>query len=538
MGARAIVIPISPQWAHQELDNFFESGGAYQPRFPDNFYSSAANDNMSAGQGVGVMIGVVAAAFAAEYLQRYMQGLGLPDIGVAGKPGTPEVPGEPEVPPGWDITIPEGTWYEVCPEGYMANGEPGPQRPQSCGPPKALDNSGQYQHWDDATATTRLNEDGFLAMMGLSRIDPPPEQTVWHEKHGTVHKTNPQGPWIEWGPEHGAEWNPGSPGVPGIPAVPGSDWSMGFLDDIQQLWWNFLARNGWPMIPMIWEYWKQWYPTNPQAFPKWWASPSPTWEVPVVFPIRHPWATPTPVVPIIIFPGLPGYNGGVPMPVPVPPPGVLPTPQPGPSPVPVPSPAPLPVPEPVPWPRPSPSPQPVPRPAPGPGPSPGPRPGSGPVEAPVGAIRPLPRVGTVHRPPGPRVKERKGKVSQAVYVAMETLGALSEIGDFIDAFYKALPASIRRGVRDDLGRSPNFADKLRVMWEHYDQIDMTQGVKNFIKAQVEDLLTGIASQPFDKALQKMFPDYLQRMAVRQALRQALRQLGIENPFSPSIELPG
>lgn len=121
---------------------------------------------------------------------------------------------------------------------------------------------------------------------------------------------------------------------------------------------------------------------------------------------------------------------------------------------------------------------------------------------------------------------------------METLGALSEIGDFIDAFYKALPASIRRRVREDLGRSPNFADKLRVMWEHYDQINLAEGVKNFIKAQLEDLLTGIASTPFDKAMQKMFPDYLQRMAARQALRQALRELGIDNPLSPSIQLPG
>lgn len=134
------------------------------------------------------------------------------------------------------------------------------------------------------------------------------------------------------------------------------------------------------------------------------------------------------------------------------------------------------------------------------------------------------------RSPGRGEKERKGLVARVIWVAMNTLGAVSEFEDAIKAIYKALPKKIRAEAFVKNGKhnlSP--ANKLIQLILHYDQIDMQRAVAFLILGQVDDLIASMQSAQYDRRMRAMQPDFEQRMATRAAVRWARKLAGEDSP---------
>lgn len=132
--------------------------------------------------------------------------------------------------------------------------------------------------------------------------------------------------------------------------------------------------------------------------------------------------------------------------------------------------------------------------------------------------------------PGRNQRERKGGLSKALSFALDFAGALSEIGDDIDSFYKSLPASTRRLLRKRNGKALTWDQKAQAIYYFWDQIDLEVAVAGMITSRIDDMVVGMMHAPFDKALQKVVPDYLTRQLVRQGIRWAYWKLDMESPI--------
>lgn len=102
-------------------------------------------------------------------------------------------------------------------------------------------------------------------------------------------------------------------------------------------------------------------------------------------------------------------------------------------------------------------------------------------------------------PPGSGVKERKGKFLSsrvARTVLGRILGNATEVADFIDALYEALPKELR-------SNKDTLADKVEKLYTHADKIDLTDAVTNLWN---ETTMDRGYSQAFD-ALEKGLRDY-------------------------------
>lgn len=145
------------------------------------------------------------------------------------------------------------------------------------------------------------------------------------------------------------------------------------------------------------------------------------------------------------------------------------------------------------------------------------------------------------RPPDANTHERKPGGSRAVWLAMQTVGAVSEIADVVDATYKALPSQIRRDALEANGKTLNTAEKLKQLYEHYKEIDLAKAIALIIVQNIDDLISAKIAEPFDKWLQKAVPDFLTRQAVRQAIRWAYWESNMEDdldkilPDRPNLE---
>ena len=98
----------------------------------------------------------------------------------------------------------------------------------------------------------------------------------------------------------------------------------------------------------------------------------------------------------------------------------------------------------------------------------------------------------------PRMHERKVKAASqgAAQVAyMKLFGAMTEIGEFVDSMYDALPQSIRvqdyyANGKHDLGRDK----KLWSLYQNYRAIDVDLMVRNIVFDQLQDMVIGKASR--------------------------------------------
>lgn len=108
-------------------------------------------------------------------------------------------------------------------------------------------------------------------------------------------------------------------------------------------------------------------------------------------------------------------------------------------------------------------------------------------------VKPVVPVKTFPARPGRGVKERK-TVMSAKWKGMEWLiGAVTEGGDLVDAFYKALPRKYQAWFP---GRKHpvSLKEKMRALYRHFDKVDMEQAGKNMIANELEDRAIGFVGK--------------------------------------------
>lgn len=102
------------------------------------------------------------------------------------------------------------------------------------------------------------------------------------------------------------------------------------------------------------------------------------------------------------------------------------------------------------------------------------------------------------RPPGRKVREKKIALTPAGSMAYHAIGELTEALDFIDAFWNALPESVREREWSEGGRKGQrflFPDeKLLLVYEYFSLIDWEQAVWNLWTNWLEDFVIGQLSR--------------------------------------------
>jgi hypothetical protein len=119
------------------------------------------------------------------------------------------------------------------------------------------------------------------------------------------------------------------------------------------------------------------------------------------------------------------------------------------------------------------------------------------VPAAVTVVKPGQVVRTVpgkhHQAPPPRDTKEKKAVAQMGRTLSRVLSAATEAGDYIDAAYEALPFHLRRWKgRDGKWRDRHITpqDKLRHVYEHFDEMSVEKFAQNMVENELEDRFFG------------------------------------------------
>lgn len=92
-----------------------------------------------------------------------------------------------------------------------------------------------------------------------------------------------------------------------------------------------------------------------------------------------------------------------------------------------------------------------------------------------------PFLGNPFKPPG---KEKKLWTKVALAVVSRVFNAVTEIGDFLEALFDALPGEVQRLYER------NTAGFARAVWDHWEEIDFAKAFVNVVKNQIEDAIIG------------------------------------------------
>ncbi len=219
---------------------------------------------------------------------------------------------------------------------------------------------------------------------------------------------------------------------------------------------------------------------DPETAPRW---------VPAGDPIP---GTGTPAKPLIVFPHVPAFRpwpfGDAPLITPIHP-GAPATPAPRPVRNPYPRVRPLTPEMPDYGPRPGQMPRPGGAPAPAPRPSPGP--GGAPelVINPSGRVQPRPNPHRWQRP-ARGTKENKARFGPVLSFIWRSMGQITEGIDLIDALYEALPKRRKVQAYKLKGRQPNPIEKMGLLYDYIDELNVGKAIKNVIKQEIEDRILG------------------------------------------------
>jgi len=118
-------------------------------------------------------------------------------------------------------------------------------------------------------------------------------------------------------------------------------------------------------------------------------------------------------------------------------------------------------------------------------------------------------------PPPPGERERKLRAQPVIVRSIiKGLGHMTEAGDLIDSFYKAIPAkgtNRRWKGRDGKWREAAISpqDKLAFVYKHWSKVDLSEAFKNVVENEIEDRVIGGASNAL-KSTYKNNP-YMQKL---------------------------
>lgn len=94
--------------------------------------------------------------------------------------------------------------------------------------------------------------------------------------------------------------------------------------------------------------------------------------------------------------------------------------------------------------------------------------------------------------PNPKDKERKLRPGPRLARIIRYLGAVTEAADTVDALYDALPSRYRPRYKKTKyeKRNVSYNEKLEALYNHWDQVDMSQAIQNLIEENVKDRIYG------------------------------------------------
>jgi len=128
------------------------------------------------------------------------------------------------------------------------------------------------------------------------------------------------------------------------------------------------------------------------------------------------------------------------------------------------------------------------------------RPGAGRNQPPVLVQRPG---FTPTSPPPKRVIEKKFALtinrSNVGYAVGRVFGVATEIIDFIDALYDALPKAVKPKIRQ---KYVGWDTRAKLVWQHIDQMDWNKAFDNLVLNEGEDRLIGTLAKGGKKLAQK------------------------------------
>ena len=108
-----------------------------------------------------------------------------------------------------------------------------------------------------------------------------------------------------------------------------------------------------------------------------------------------------------------------------------------------------------------------------------------------------PTVGTTpgtprNEPPGSGVKERKINAKTVLGAGvMAAVGVPGEVGDFVDAMWKALPEELRTQVYyKGKKKDPNYVTKVKDLYKNIEYMDVATWFVNYVNNQAEDAFFG------------------------------------------------
>lgn len=111
-------------------------------------------------------------------------------------------------------------------------------------------------------------------------------------------------------------------------------------------------------------------------------------------------------------------------------------------------------------------------------------------------------------PPRRGERERKVRTNLPAGLVNSALNAVTEGADLIDAVYQALPEKLRKREQAKRhGKDPKIGDKLWLLWNNYDKVDIEQAAFNVVKEGIEDAVFGRLGQAAGRGRRSPYGDY-------------------------------
>lgn len=130
-----------------------------------------------------------------------------------------------------------------------------------------------------------------------------------------------------------------------------------------------------------------------------------------------------------------------------------------------------------------------------------------------------------------RVREKKAKVERGLWRAMNAFGAYSELGDAVNALWKAMPKRVQKEAFKQNGyRHLLWEQKLLYIIANADQLDVPQGIARVILSQIDDFV----SAKLNRGASPYHRDWKTRFITRRAWNELHESANMPEGPDPSV----
>jgi len=106
---------------------------------------------------------------------------------------------------------------------------------------------------------------------------------------------------------------------------------------------------------------------------------------------------------------------------------------------------------------------------------------------------------------GRGVKETKVKINRALAISLHVAGKVTETVDAVEALYDALPDDVKPHVGKYVKKTVLPQVKAKLVYQHFDRIDIEEAIINLVKNEIEDRVIGYFGNKAKEAAKKSRP---------------------------------